>query len=912
MSIFSSDIAFKYPWRNYQQRVLNDLVAHLNDDHLHIIAPPGSGKTVLGLEVMLRIGNGTLILAPTLAIRNQWIERFVELFVQTDQEPDWISRDIRNPKLLTVVTYQGLHAACHDNQAESIIIDFKHETDVVEKKKSNYFLLPQIVSNLKKVGIKTLILDEAHHLKNEWWLTLDQIKKELNPKIVGLTATPPYDVSPMEWMRYMAMNGPIDAEISVPELIKAGDLCPHQDFVYFSSLGTVEAEKIRHIRSQGKAFFNEIAQDQTLLQAIREHPFMLNPLEHDFQIHENLAFYSASLIFLSFHQQELDQQHFDLLGRPKEEGQLQLPELDYEWMEELLKQVLFDEKGYFAIKYKELQDTWQRKLRRAGILERKRIGFEKQKNILKYLSNSNAKLSSINQIVDFEFQTLGKELRQVILTDYVRKEYLDTITESNVELQKIGVVPIFEQLRRNNDNNKLLGVLTGTLVILPDSAMDTFNKLCLHMGRVVEYVQSTLPADANFQVIRVNDQNRDAIVLLVTKLFELGEIEILIGTKALLGEGWDAPSINSLILASVIGSFVSSNQMRGRAIRTNLKSPDKTSNIWHLATIDPTSSNGGAELDLIRRRFRNFVGISEQENGGIENGFSRLGIPEDMELHNSAEINKNTLALAKQRDRLSDKWKGAIQQGTQLIEEVKLPIFEPEQYNQVKSAQMQKTIRNMVATLTGSVALYMEWSTQAIANLSKFVGIHSSTAIMGMIGVGTVFFARRTFRTFKYYTLYRDISLDIYHIGNALTKTLVECKLFTTPIKDLKVLTYANNQGSVYCHLDGGTSFEKSMFVEMIQEIVDPIGNPRYIIIRKSKIFKIIHQLDFHAVPELLGKKAALANSFAKHWEKEVGKCELFFTRSIAGRRLLIRAKVKALANHLSDDSTVQHVHVWR
>ncbi len=94
--------------------MLDDLEDHLTDGHLHVIAPPGSGKTVLGLEVAIRLNKPTLILAPTIAIRNQWIQRFCELFLQTNQIPEWISRDIRNPKFMTVVTYQGLHAACNN------------------------------------------------------------------------------------------------------------------------------------------------------------------------------------------------------------------------------------------------------------------------------------------------------------------------------------------------------------------------------------------------------------------------------------------------------------------------------------------------------------------------------------------------------------------------------------------------------------------------------------------------------------------------------------------------------------------------------------------------------------------------------------------------------------------------------
>ena len=81
MQTFPDDITFCYEWRSYQAKVLWNLDKHLENRHLHLVAPPGSGKTVLGLEVMLKLKGPTFILAPTLAIRNQWVERFVELFL---------------------------------------------------------------------------------------------------------------------------------------------------------------------------------------------------------------------------------------------------------------------------------------------------------------------------------------------------------------------------------------------------------------------------------------------------------------------------------------------------------------------------------------------------------------------------------------------------------------------------------------------------------------------------------------------------------------------------------------------------------------------------------------------------------------------------------------------------------------
>ena len=112
MDTFPNEIAFRLSWRPYQQRVLAELNEHLEDNHLHVIAAPGSGKTILGLEVSRILNQPTLIFAPTLAIRDQWVDRFVNFFYANHPDiPNWISKDIRRPKFLTVSTYQGLHSA---------------------------------------------------------------------------------------------------------------------------------------------------------------------------------------------------------------------------------------------------------------------------------------------------------------------------------------------------------------------------------------------------------------------------------------------------------------------------------------------------------------------------------------------------------------------------------------------------------------------------------------------------------------------------------------------------------------------------------------------------------------------------------------------------------------------------------
>ena len=71
---------FKGKWRSYQQRVLEELVMHFSDKRLHVVAAPGAGKTILGIEVIRQLGNPALVLSPTIVIKNQWKERILQNF----------------------------------------------------------------------------------------------------------------------------------------------------------------------------------------------------------------------------------------------------------------------------------------------------------------------------------------------------------------------------------------------------------------------------------------------------------------------------------------------------------------------------------------------------------------------------------------------------------------------------------------------------------------------------------------------------------------------------------------------------------------------------------------------------------------------------------------------------------------
>ena len=149
-----SGVTFRGTFRSYQSRILKEADQYKKDGHIHIVAAPGSGKTILGLELIRQLGQPALILAPTITIRQQWGERFEESFLPKGEDiGDYFSTRTDKPKLMTCLTYQALFSAMQGIGEES-----NAKID-----------LPSI---LKKAGITTLCLDEAHHLRNEWYQSI--------------------------------------------------------------------------------------------------------------------------------------------------------------------------------------------------------------------------------------------------------------------------------------------------------------------------------------------------------------------------------------------------------------------------------------------------------------------------------------------------------------------------------------------------------------------------------------------------------------------------------------------------------------------------------------------------------------------------------------------------------------------
>ncbi|HVI79728.1 MAG TPA: hypothetical protein VM715_16470, partial [Candidatus Acidoferrum sp.] len=253
----------------------------------------------------------------------------------------------------------------------------------------------------------------------------------------------------------------------------------------------------------------------------------------------------------------------------------------------------------------------------------------------------------------------------MILTDFIRKAELPRSGEEVPCFEDIGIAPVFEALRIASVPNGRLGVLSGSLVVVPTSAEEMVRRSAAALGfNPHDLSISPMAHDPSFSSVQIHGEYYRGSVRLITSVFEQGGVTVLVGTKSLLGEGWDAPCINTLVLASFVGSFMLSNQMRGRAIRVDAGQPAKTSNIWHLVCVEPGVFGPGDDYQLLARRCSAFVGVNAA-SPIMENGTERLGFGHPPFSRDQIEqINAQTCRRALDRAGLRQQWQDALNAGS--------------------------------------------------------------------------------------------------------------------------------------------------------------------------------------------------------------------------------------------------------
>lgn len=877
-------LSFKGEWREYQKRILEKSDTIMADGHIHLVAAPGSGKTTLGIEFIRRNSKPALILVPTVTIRQQWVDRIREAFLDDESlANEMISQNLKQPKTITVATYQALHSAINRLEGDAEVED----TDDVVGNEHFDFKDVDIIALFKNASLGTLCLDECHHLRNEWWKSLEVFRKSFEDiNVISLTATPPYEGDPALWERYVVMCGEIDEEITVPELVKEGSLCPHQDYVYFSFPTKEEEKQLDQFSAQKRAFLKNLSSDSMFCEAVRTSRALDGTISEDELLNEP-KYFSATLIFLRHKGIEFPKHFQQLLGASL------LPSFDLAWFEILLQGMLFDVPHWYDLSEEDSKEL-KSELKSLGLIDRKQVQLCHNKKIDQLLNQSLGKLNAVREIFKAEYGTLGSDLRQLILTDFIRKDFEEHLGNSEVQYSQLGVLPYFEVLRRELVKQQLdvpVAVLTGSLVIIPSKVKSRLEAILGADKMTVQPVGQLNETD--YVKVRLVGAQHD-LVSAVTELFQEGQIHVVIGTKSLLGEGWDAPCVNSLILASFVGSFMLSNQMRGRAIRVWAGNPDKTSSVWHLVSInlaekklfkkeneeeEPAVGIDSPDMELLQRRMNQFLGLHYNEPT-IESGMARLDLGSiEFTKKNLKKLNQETIERSHRRQELKERWNQALP----LVEEME--VSSEVQVDQsflptVLLTDARKTLTYVQAIALTELIIYIILDfAKGPSQLLYPVGLLSAI-VLNIVWL----------RYFLYKSPYKRLELFAEAVRKAL---LASGKLET---QNCKARVVRGNKQSIQtaAYLKGGTLREKEIFAQALSEFFAPIENQRYILRAKTWVND---QTKYFAVPSMFDKRKEDAIGLLYHLEKYIGEYELIYTRNAEGRHILLDARLNALGN---------------
>lgn len=905
-------IEFRHTWRPSQARVLQAIRHHLLDDRLHVVAAPGAGKTTLGLECFRLIGEPALVLSPTRTIRDQWIERLRD-FLPADEPfpPAWVSSSLEDPGLFTSVTYQALHtkhrlAQLANEEAETEDGD---DDDADEGSLDSEEVLV-LVELILAAGIRTIILDEAHHLRAEWWIALAKIVEQVEGmKVVSLTATPPYDSSPAEWARYEKLCGPIDEEISVPELVKSQTLCPHQDYVWTVVPIESEAQALNDYEDAVEALIAELQVDPVFLSALGAHGWLSFALDPDDLLSDlELAF--------SLYEIARDLDVGDI--RPLEDA-LDIGGIDFsgpeigDW-QRVVKAYLFASVWLDTEEVTEHRKALARRLRREGLLHGRELRLATSRLAKRELTQSASKLDACVSIHAVERNLRGTDLRMVVLTDYIRDDDLDEVAPTS--RVTLGAVPIFRAFADELPESDRVGLalLTGRVCLIHQDK-EALLRAALKTDRV-----TFEPLESVAGFVRIIGPSSGDLTSALTQLLEAGEVRILVGTRSLLGEGWDAPCINALVLASSVGSFMLTNQMRGRAIRVDKSQPEKVASIWHIVAFALNRPRsllarqlwlttlywpGLADFVELRRRFETFSGLDVLE-GQIENGILRvplLYIREDkdkvtgfedlqfnLESFNSPEAlksaNTHMISYRSRIKDVSEGWKTAV-------EGASVGRMMPEVHTKDAPRFAGFHLRHTLAYLLSMAVIVFMAVTYASARVTITQG--SSAVFVGLL-IAALATAWPLSKAAKLWLFHLPVDGTVHQIGVALLEAMCATEIIETPFRQLGVSSRSMPMGGAAVHLEGGTYYERSLFADSIAEILGEVASPRYLLVRGGRSPLGHRVYDYHSVPQLLAIRKERAEQMARSWRRRVGPTELVYTRTAATKRVLLRARARSFA----------------
>ena len=990
-----SPLVFEGTFRRYQASMLGLAADHpTSDRRYHLVAPPGSGKTIIGLELIGRFGRPAVVFAPTTTIQAQWLDK---LGMFTPDPAAVGSRDPRALGQVTALTYQVISTpdaatdtlrdlavnAWAEESAAGLVTasDMTGAMDRIRRmaeanpdayraelakrvKRVRRDLLaadgatvyPHLHANARALidrvvaaGVGTVVLDECHHLLDYWAIVLRALIARLDrPYVVGLTATLPSLDDADAYENYTSLLGDVDFEIPTPAVIKEGDLAPFRDLAWWVTPTDPEQAFLRDV--QGR--FEEAVEETTASQAFTGWLGGLLSGPSDWQPADppDRTSLEATWTDWASDNDELARaavtvSHLRGLPMGPEPTQLldemgDAPPTFDDWL------VLLERYGLERLKLSDdpADHAGLAGLRRAiapfGLTLTER-GLRQGRSVVDLvLSFSDAKCRATADILELESAALGDRLRALVVTDFERMASGVERAGDALDRDAGSAFRAFRTIALEPRTAGLNPVLVTGSTVRTTAAFAP--ELC-------ERLIANARADGLDLDLRVREVDEVAeiaaegaaaswrpgvYVALVSGVFEAGATRVLVGTRALLGEGWDAPSANTLIDLTSVTTATGVQQLRGRILRLDPSWPTKTAHAYDVVCLDQTSERGGIEFRRLERRHERTWGIvppGEAHAGDVVRGLDHLDPAIGRELLRRAlegqalaaataglgrlrepwqrldldAANRRTTAAVPDRDRVRELWRVGEPYDNAVDWYSRLRLQEVD-FRTV--ATIQDTLRALLVRVVAVLATGLGFGFTAAQFAPSVSGIPLAFATGLLIAI--LVNARTMVRLIRALLIDQPPDAIVGDAARAVLGALRRASLVSGRLTNESVAVETLEDGTMEVAIrDRSAGEDSGIFSSALDELFGPIVSPRYLIRRDDGRMpslpmqvvwlplrlmlrrRGVERPSYHAVPSVLGVNRERADGFAAEWRRWVGGGGLVLARSAEGRRVLALAR---------------------
>jgi len=684
MTLFDQ-LSFRYPFRKYQRMILEQVVEEQKDqkDHkYHLVAPPGAGKTIIGLELIRRFDAPAVVFAPTTTIQAQWYEK-IGMFLENPADISrYASLDPRQRAPIHIFTYQLIStpAEAQEHIVEAALRQWQEELvhsgqaanpevarERLELLRQNNplayrkdalryanrvkhrllrepeidiepFLHPnarQLINELVDYGVKTIVLDECHHLLDYWAIVLRTLIGRIkNPRVVGLTATLPSPDGDDEFENYDSLLGEVDFEIPTPAVVKEGDLAPYRDLAYLVKPAPREMEYLNKIQAEFELAIAGLTGDSRFTDWVRRLG-ALPPDTHEPQTEWQKRWDERPLLMLAA------VRFLNGIGQPPP-PQLVTPAEATEPIELEDWGNLLERFGLDVLKPSDDEHDHRllRDLRKAilpfGLTLTERGMQQSRSPGDLVLTFSESKDFAVAHILAAESKALGEKLRAIVVTDFERMGSGVRQLKGVLENDAGSALRLFGRLATHSETLPLCPTLvTGSLFLLPAAAAPILlEEFSASLRRQNLRASCSIKPTKNPTIVELVGEGPDwtsrSYVRLATAAFEKGLIKCLIGTRGIFGEGWDSLTLNTLIDLTSVTTSTAVQQLRGRTIRLDPAWPRKVAHNWDVVCVAPKYKRGAMDFFRFINRHNRYWSLVIYTDWLEEQSAARRAAPPQM------------------------------------------------------------------------------------------------------------------------------------------------------------------------------------------------------------------------------------------------------------------------------------------